>query len=752
MGSALDDLTDAVRYRLARLALPRTASDERVGGFVLRPAQRVGLARVRRAIAEFGGALLADPPGTGKTIIALAVARAYRDVLVVLPSSLRPQWQRAATRAGVRARFATFDALSRAAVPAPAELVIIDEAHHARTPTTVRHRALARACAGADVLLLSATPIVNRPSDRDAVLMLFLGARAGALSATDLSRVIVRRDAEPDLLPCVRELGMLAGSADVAGLGDALADLPPALPAADGAPALALIRISLALAWCSSLAALDGALRRRSQRGEVLRDSLRSGRWPDRAALARWVMSEEGTQLAFVELLVPAVTGSRDAAAAVDVVERHLDAVRAMRALVAPHVARDAAVRAESLRALLRDGPRERVVVFARHADTIRALWRELRHDRGVIAITGTSVRAAAGQWRRQEVLDAVGLRADVPRADDARAVRLLLSTDLLSEGVDMPAMRTVVHADLAWTPARLEQRRGRITRAGSAPGQVRELRFALPPEAVPFVRILQRLRRKQRAQREAVSEAVATDALERLLREWESVRRPVQGAEARVAAVAAPHAGFLALLRVRNAEPDHGSEIVLLCGSVVDGRWRVSSRPDRLLATARAAGGAGVPVAVESARAVRRAIFAATQASAGRALAGSGTRRQGPGAASLVARLLSRLDGILQRTPFAGRRETAATIESIRRRIAGTVDLALERALAALLAEHGADRDLCAKVCALFSDATWTRRGVRAPRSDARERYRLAALLILTPGAPRRSATPSSAPPSASP
>ncbi|MEX2181569.1 MAG: DEAD/DEAH box helicase family protein [Gemmatimonadaceae bacterium] len=455
----------AVRARLA-LAWFGEQSAATAGRFTLRPAQCEAIAAIETAFERSGGALLADPPGTGKTVIALAIARRFDDALVLAPAVLRTQWERSAARAGARVRFTSFEALSRTADPTRAPLLIVDEAHHLRTPGTLRYQQAARLASGARVLLLTATPVVNRRADRDALLALFLGGRAAALDAATLAQLIIRRQAERSHLPVVRRLASLASAADVRGIGSAIARLPPPFPAADGAAARALIRISLAMAWCSSLAALDASLRRRLQRGAALADALGAGRWPDRASLRQWIVADDATQLAFPALAAP--TDRAPPAEALTLLRAHLVAVRDLRAVVAPAVATDTATRAASLRRILDSRHRERVVVFAHHAETIRALWRALRHVGGVVALTGARVFAAGGRWRRAEVLDALGAHGKPWSADDPRAIRLVLATDLLAEGVELQGARILVHGDGAWTPARLEQRLGRLARVGA--------------------------------------------------------------------------------------------------------------------------------------------------------------------------------------------------------------------------------------------------------------------------------------------
>jgi len=55
-----------------------------------------------------------------------------------------------------------------------------------------------------------------------------------------------------------------------------------------------------------------------------------------------------------------------------------------------------------------------------------------------------------------------------VPKTSSADRIDLLLSTDLLSEGVNLQDAEVVVHLDIPWTAARLEQRVGRLARMGS--------------------------------------------------------------------------------------------------------------------------------------------------------------------------------------------------------------------------------------------------------------------------------------------
>ena len=696
-----------VRARIAAVATDAHREAWRVGGFSLRPAQRTAVRRIRAAFGEFGGALLADPPGAGKTIVALAVAATFRDVLVVAPSTLRAQWERAAGRAKVAIRFKSIETLSREQETEPsvrtAALVIVDEAHHARNPAAKRYGHLAAACSGVRVLLLSATPVVNRRADRDALLALFLGSRATTLSAAELARCIVRSDAPVNLGPEVIRLPSLviSDSLDGARVAESLRALPPPLPASDGAAALALIRITLAMAWSSSLAALDAALRRRVQRGEALADSLAEGRWPTRDALRQWIMTEDATQLAFPSLdpVERAAPG-----AAERTLREHLAAVRQLRALVAPCVAADSAARADALRALMRASPpRQRAVVFASHAATIRALWGALRGDGGVVAITGDRVMAAEGRWTREEILRRLGPRALPLRDDDPLAIRLLLTTDILAEGVELQGVGTLVHGDFAWTPARHEQREGRIVRPGRPPSFIPDAvlvtGFSAPDAAAPLLQLARRLSAKQRSRTSAVADARYMELLQRELVAWHAPAGVTRRSRGRtgstgrvlpcstVAAALSSRDAFLAVVRTAGRDE-------LICGWRANGvgvrlpanDWRTSTAPRALAAVARLATRATDPACatVKSVREVRAVLARWAQRRQASALLGAVA--PGGRAGALPRVLQEQAERALRAIPISERAARGAAIEGALAALARRRDAGLERRLGALL------------------------------------------------------------------
>src|SRR5204862_2514464 len=148
----------------------------------------------------------------GKTYVAIAIARRFEHRLIVSPAALTSMWTAALTQTATEAESTTFGTLSRrdsqspagrSPAPTPYDLVIVDEAHHVRNPRTNRYLALESIARGAKLLLLSATPIHNRRADLVALLALFLGSRAHALTSAELALCIVRR-AQKHLLQSVR--------------------------------------------------------------------------------------------------------------------------------------------------------------------------------------------------------------------------------------------------------------------------------------------------------------------------------------------------------------------------------------------------------------------------------------------------------------------------------------------------------------------------------------------------------------------
>lgn len=715
----------AVRATIAAHMLG-PASPEWLGAVRLHTHQHDAVSRLRRMMDERGGALLADDVGLGKTYVALALAAGATAAIVIAPAAVREHWLESARRAQVPIAFHSMEALSRCGTPAyQPDLVVIDEAHHFRSRHTRRFIAAARLSARARVLLLSATPVQNRGADLRALLSLFLGARADSLRDGELSRHVLRRtaaDLQADDLTIPRlEAPEWLPRVDDSDCLDRILALPPAVPPIDGADGGVLVTYTLVRQWASSRGALVAALRRRLARGSAMADALRVGRHPTNDELISWCHVENAQQLAFPELISADAHGN--AATLLCRVEQHLSAVRELIGWLGS-VPNPDVHRARELTALLHRHSGERIVAFSEYATTISTLFRLVAPTTRAAMLTHRGGQLVSGPVSRSEILGRFASGA-AARAHPRERIDMLLSTDVLSEGVNLPDASVVVHLDLAWNPARLDQRVGRLRRVDSMHRRIRI--FLMPPPA-PAERLLQverRLRVKRAAAMRTMGVACAIlpgleDALattnplqlsERLAAILGSWRGPVTGAGAPVAAaVRSPRRGVIACARVDGQ---------LRMFAITDSR--VTDDDDLLEGLCAAAEGDDVAVPDRVTQAARDTLH--------RHLLGRGVSSVVDPSTMHVARfrrtILRRLDSIARRTTRERRPRLAPLVRAAR--AAATTPL-----------PAGAELMLAQLACAPMADDAWLQAVQEFAAVYARKhpgaRAEILALLILQP------------------
>lgn len=539
----------AVAAALAGAALPPEAVDPAPAWLL--EAQVRSYRRILHAIRRFGGAMLAEPVGTGKTYIALAVAGAHGGCATcIVPAALARQWREVARRLGVPVTISSHERASRGVLPAADGLVIVDESHHYRNPSTRRYRHLARWLIGREALLLTATPVVNRLGDLTAQLALALPddalAAAGTPSLAGLAHArsmpasislvvhaagihearpraahrIVRPPASPDLLPQVEGL-VLSRHPAIAGL----------------------VRGVLLRALASSPAAFAASLRRYRLLLLQAADAARAGLAPGRAALRHWA-GELPEQTVLWELLGEDgdVELSSDDLAPIERMIRSLDPLQ-----------EHPDAKASALADMVRDG--SPTLVFSTSRDTTRWL------RRWITPAPAWCTGDAAGVGHVRMPRDAVlGMFAPAPARRGMPPV--LLATDVAAEGLDLQEARRVVHYDLPWTPARLEQREGRARRLGGSHAEIEVVAFEPDAALEAAIRQVALLETKRALGPRARIAGHAVDVWNRAI---ERARASSAVAGAIAVADSRPEAGALAGFTLYAEDPGEPEGTVLL-------------------------------------------------------------------------------------------------------------------------------------------------------------------------------------------
>jgi hypothetical protein len=455
--------------------------------------QHTAWRQVCHALAAWGGALLAEPVGRGKTWIALGVAaRETAPAAVVMPAILESQWQRAATAARVPISCTSHEAISRGRLPpSAASLLIIDEAHRFRHASTKRVRHLAPWLVGRRVLLLTGTPIINRTTDLVALLRLFAAEDALILDGCpDLSALAAQRRPPAALRRLVVRTGA-PGSADII-RHDALLEPGPGERA----------RTARAVRSIGDLAlSADPAIRRLLR--TVLLDAAASSDAAWRSALGRYrallLQSRDagGATRAMLRhfagptldqlVLWPVLTLQPVAVELPDQDIATLDSIRAQRAGDDEWIGQ--------MKQAITDGAT--TVCFTRHRATAALLQAAL--GPATAWVTGATAGVGPHSLRRATVLSAFGPGRSAWSAF-RRAPTILVATDVAAEGLDLQAAARIVHVDLPWTATRVDQREGRLFRLGQTHRSVQVLLREPAPAIVTSLAPQRRLHVKRAA------------------------------------------------------------------------------------------------------------------------------------------------------------------------------------------------------------------------------------------------------------
>lgn len=130
------------------------------------------------------------------------------------------------------------------------------------------------------------------------------------------------------------------------------------------------------------------------------------------------------------------------------------------------------------------------IVLFTYYADTLDYIFEEISKDNNFanLKIEKISGRITSAQ-----------MRSDIVKKFMDGEINILLSTDILSEGMNLQRAKYLINYDLHWNPTRMIQRAGRIDRIGSPYSEIYVYNFFPEDELEDLLRLVEILQNKIR-------------------------------------------------------------------------------------------------------------------------------------------------------------------------------------------------------------------------------------------------------------
>jgi len=590
--------------------------------------QKHGVWRARRILKEYGGVLIADGVGLGKTFTAGEIIQLYRDqrqrVLLICPASLRDStWQEFLNRFQLMVDSVSYEELANDTQLGGAKrhlknpideysLIVIDEAHNYRNPDAPKRAGVLRQLLrgrAPDLVLLSATPVNNSLWDLYHILRYFIRqdaqlARKHVLSIRERFEQAMSEDPfdlNPDILyPVIdattvkrtRQFVKKHYSHDaIRGPDGALItikfphpipqtinyDLEDELPGfferfeealapQEGHPLLTmarykperyrynsirrpeedsalagLLRSAMLKRFESSAYSFNRTVQRMLDEHKTFLSALKKGKVINKEFVREWSAADE--DLDFDEYLelsdetedatqFDAESLESDIEGDIELLKEFIRETKKIKAENDPKLQELVSQLKEISAKANRDAIDEesavenrKVLIFTSYADTVTWIYeflkKHIRREPGLENYKGR-IAAVGGRddWdgisREDAVFGFAPISSGAPRGSDLDRFDILVTTDVLAEGLNLQQCRNVINYDLPWNPMRLVQRHGRIDRIGSRHDEVFLRTFFPDRQLDALLNLEERIRVK--LARAAASVGVETAPIENAL------------------------------------------------------------------------------------------------------------------------------------------------------------------------------------------------------------------------------------------